>query len=147
MRQIARFLKKEIIRLARKEARVGVLAVKKECASLKAQLRELSAMLAAMEKSRMPARGVDSRAVASDPVAPKSAVRFNSQALKSLRRRLGVSQRQMGQLVGVSAQAVYLWEAKGGSLRLRKDTRRALLKLKASSRRDVAQLLAAPAST
>jgi DNA-binding transcriptional regulator YiaG len=56
-----------------------------------------------------------------------------SENIRVLRRSLGLSQHQLGLLTGVSTQAVYLWERKGGALRLRHQTRRALHGIRVSS--------------
>lgn len=142
MPNIARMLKDEILRLARKELRSSVKTVKADCMALKAQVRDLRAQVAALEKSAAAKPG-SVAAVASVPVKGQTpaSMRFSSKTLRALRHRLGVSQKEMGKLVGLSAQAVYLWECKGGDLRLRNDTRQALLKLKAMGRREVAKLL------
>lgn len=144
MPNIGQVLKQEILRLARREVRGSQKALKNECAALKAQVRELRARVAALDKASGARRSGGSCGVASGPASnePQVGMRFNSKSLRSLRQRLGVSQKEMGRLVGVTAQAVYLWECKGGSLRLRNDTRQALLKLKAAGRRGVAKQLA-----
>ena len=56
-----------------------------------------------------------------------------SENVRALRKSLRLSQYEMALLTGVSSQAVYLWERKGGPLRLRHLTRRALHHIRKSS--------------
>jgi DNA-binding XRE family transcriptional regulator len=144
MPNIARVLKDEILRLARKEVRVALKATKAECVALKKQVRLLKDKLAAMEKAgrQRAAKVLATAAGDAADAGDQPGMRFTSKAVRSLRMRLGLSQKDMGQLASVSAQAVYLWESKGSKLRLRHDTREALLKLKSMGRREVAKLLA-----
>ena len=67
--------------------------------------------------------------------------RFSAKGVRSLRRRLKVSQAEFAKLLGVSAQAVYLWEGKSGPLALRQETRKALANLRGLGRREIKKML------
>jgi len=69
--------------------------------------------------------------------------RMTGKGIRSLRRRLGLTQDQMAKLSGVTPQAVYLWERKGGPIRLRETTRSALDRLQAMGRREATAMLEA----
>jgi DNA-binding XRE family transcriptional regulator len=143
---IAQLLKYEIQRLARKETRTATRALKADLVALKSVVRVLRDKVAEMQKAAVQ-RGAVSRIVAAkgnagDGGAAKG-MRYDSKGLRSLRMRLGVSQREMAQLIGVSGQAVYLWESKGTKLRLRNETREALLKLKGIGKRAAHKLIEA----
>jgi DNA-binding transcriptional regulator YiaG len=56
--------------------------------------------------------------------------RLTSKGIRSLRRKLRLSQFDFGKLLGTTAHAVYLWEKKQGPLRLRDKTKAALLSIR-----------------
>ncbi len=62
--------------------------------------------------------------------------------VRELREKLGVSQRELGLLLGVSAQAVYLWESKRGRLNLRSKARAAMFEIKGISSEEATRRLA-----
>ena len=68
----------------------------------------------------------------SAPQAPEEAKKagITSTTIRSLRKRLGLSQADFGKLAGVTTGAVYLWEKKKGPLNLRDKTKAALLSIK-----------------
>ncbi len=108
MPNLAGVLKTEIGRLARKELRAELTAVKKTAskqrkviATLKRELREQKTRIAALERA--------SRKFA--PVAaPASKVRFSAKGLRSHRERLALSAADYAALVGVSGLTIYNWE-------------------------------------
>jgi DNA-binding transcriptional regulator YiaG len=55
---------------------------------------------------------------------------FTAKGLKSLRKRLGLSQADFAKLVDVSDQTVYQWEAKNGMLKLRGNTKATLVSVR-----------------
>lgn len=112
--------KEEVRRLARKEIKDAagdlksdLVKTKKIVAGLRQEITELR-----RENKRM------ARILAkSEPSAPEPETvdrsRISSKMIRSLRSRLGLTQAEFAQLVGVSGQAVYQWEAKEGRLNLR----------------------------
>ena len=62
--------------------------------------------------------------------------------VRELRDKLGVSQRELGLLLGVSAQAVYLWESKRRTLNLRSKARAAMFEIKQITKEEAARRLA-----
>ena len=111
MPNIATVLKDEITRLARKEIRAQIGAIKKastthrgEIAKLKRQITDLQRQLASLEKKATKA------IPATPPDAEAESVRFTAKGLRSLRQRLGLSAADMGRLIGVSGQSIYAWE-------------------------------------
>jgi DNA-binding transcriptional regulator YiaG len=120
MPNVASVLKEEISRLSRKETRSAtaslvksnaalrgsVAAMKKELASLKAEQKRLSSALSKLAKTA----GVE---------APQDEFHMTSRGVRSLRKRLRLTQAEFATLVGVSTQSVFLWENRGGRLPLR----------------------------
>ena len=69
---------------------------------------------------------------------------ITGKGVKTLRRKTGLSQRAFGLLTGVSTGAVTLWESKSGILKLRDDTKKAVMSVrgigKAEARKRLAEL-------
>ena len=108
---IANALKAEISRVARKELRGETQSLKKsgaqyraDIAALKKRLLELERAVKALSKpAKKPAVSVDSQAA---PIRN----RFSAAGLSSRRNLLGLTAKDMGQLIGVSGQTIYKWE-------------------------------------
>jgi len=126
MPNIATVLKAEITRLARKEAKAALAEASKETKALKAEVRDLRRQVSALEKR--PAAAATS-AVARGPGRPKksaakaamksASVMSHSRHIKALRKRLDVTQSEIGGLLGLSNQSIYQYERKNGPLRLK----------------------------
>lgn len=134
MTTFAETFKKEIARVARKELReeitalrkiaamqrADISALKKAVKSLQAQLRPLNKPKAAFPFVAEPARAGQPEANISLP-APKGKpgrkVTFTAERLKTQRARLGFTQQQTAQLLGVSALSIWKWETGGAAPR------------------------------
>ncbi|WP_342130933.1 helix-turn-helix domain-containing protein [Hydrogenophaga sp. OTU3427] len=114
-------LKSEIARVARKELKDELLALRKtstahrsEIAALKRDVKALMMALRATQRSlpKAPAAAPDKVKGAPQPRAPKpSAADFDSTAFAAQRQALGITQAQMAKLVDASALSVYKWES------------------------------------
>ena len=127
MPNLAKVLKEEISRLSRKEVRnvttslakrnatlrSTVAALRKEVLGLKAEQKRLTAALSKLTRNT----GVE---------LPKDELRTTSRGVRTLRRKLRLTQAQFAALLGVSAYSVFLWESKGGQLALRDESEAAL---------------------
>lgn len=125
MTTFADSLKKEIARVARKELREEIGAVRKaslvqrsEIAALKKQVKDMQSQLNRLGKMRAePARAVPTTASAAGVVAPRGKpgrkVLFTAERLKTQRTRLGLTQEQMARLLGVSSLSIWKWESGG----------------------------------
>jgi DNA-binding XRE family transcriptional regulator len=116
MPNIAKMLKEEITRLARKEVRVSLERTRKsvalqqrEIAGLKARVKELARQVSVLE------RGLARPAPALRPDSASKQVRFVPKGLVSTRKRLGLSAAELAGLMGVTSQTIYNWE--GGTTR------------------------------
>jgi len=112
MPNIGTVLREEISRLSRRESRRQVDAPKKvtaqhrrDIAALKRQVAQLQRQVTLLSHKVLGAPP----AVSSAPTAKR--VRFAAKGLRSQRNRLGLSQTDMGTLLGVSAQSIYNWES------------------------------------
>lgn len=144
MSSFADQLKSEIARIARKEVRAETKALKKanaqyrsDIAALKRKLVELERALARQAKAggKVPAQAT------ADEAADAPNLRFRVAGFANLRKKLGLSAAEMGQLIGVSAQSVYHWET--GKTRPRASQLAAIAAVRHLGKREVAARLAA----
>lgn len=114
MSNLAAAIKSEISRLARKEVRSEIGALRKTVVQQRAHIAALRRQLEALERaSKRSLRTSSSRAAkpaAADEDEDRS-LRFRAAGLASHRKRLGLSASDFGRLLGVSGQSVYKWEA------------------------------------
>lgn len=120
MSTIANALKSEIARVARKELKDEIAAVRKlttahrsEIAALKREIKSLQSVVKGLQKaSSRPAE--PPRAAQAAPSVEKpgaQSVAFNAEALAAFRAELGLTQAQMAYLIGASPLSVYKWES------------------------------------
>ncbi len=112
MANLAATLKEEIQRLARKEIKAqtgttkqAVAQYRREIAKLKRQMREQEKKISLLEKR-------EQKRLGQSPAAeePAEDVRFSARSVEAQRRRLGLSAKDYGKLVGVSPLTIYNWE-------------------------------------
>jgi DNA-binding transcriptional regulator YiaG len=111
MSNLASVLKSEISRVAKREIRAELLALKKssarhrsDIASLKRNIEALERQLRQATKQRAAAAGAEGHT----GEEPKR--RFSAKRLASHRAKLGLSAENYGRLCGVSGQTIYHWE-------------------------------------
>jgi DNA-binding transcriptional regulator YiaG len=139
MPNIAQVLKEEIARIARKQSRPEIAALRRtvarqrsDLAVLKRQVADLARKLSAVQKQRP--------AAATEQHAPGAVQRFRPKGLASHRRRLGLSAAELGRMFGVSGQTIYLWES--GRARPRPSHMPAIAALRSLGRKQAAAVLA-----
>ena len=110
MPNLARVLKDEIRRLARKETKAELAGTKKasaqyrrDIATLKRQLRDQAKQITALERANR-------RAGQAGSPDTSSTARFSPKWLKAHRERLELAAADYAALIGVSAQTIYNWE-------------------------------------
>lgn len=119
MTNLASLLKAEISRVARKEIRAEIEALRKastqhrsHIAALRRQVQELERALrrtvAAQGRQGGGAAAAANHTDATDDEGPRR--RFSPKRLAGHRSKLGLSAAAYGQLVGVSGQTIYNWE-------------------------------------
>lgn len=143
MQNVTKILHDEMRRMARKEIRLEAKRVRAESVAMRKSIRELKREVAELRESLKAFQASAPSGVSEigrSGATPISG-RFSSDSIRRLRKRLEISQRELAILVGVSSQAVYLWECKGGKLRLRNETRRILTKIKGTKKRDIRRQL------
>lgn len=143
MTNFASMLKGEITRLARKEIRTQLSALRKtntkhrqDIAVLKRQIADQQRIISTLRRSTGKAPA------ATDTPAP---TRFSAKGLKSLRSKFGLSAADFGRLAGFSGQSVYHWEQ--GKTVPRDNQKAALAGLRSLGKRDALTRLEALSAT
>lgn len=136
MPNIASILKNEITRLARKEVRIELEALKKASAQYRSDIAGLKRRVAVLEKlvGRLDAKSSKKVTPVVEGEEP-SRFRFSAKRFAAQRQKLGVSAGDMGTLLGVSAQTVYNWEA--GKARPRQQQLAAIAAVRRMGKREV----------
>ena len=113
MPNIASILKQEIARVARKESRREMAALKKSSGTYRSEIAALKRRVAELE--RQPRASGRSTPPAAAPAANDESIpegsRFSAKGLAGHRKRLGLSAGELGLLLGVSTQTIYNWES------------------------------------
>ena len=142
MAKLEAMIKDAIARGARRQARRVLLPLRREVFRLRRKVVELRGALTSL---RQKAVGWERVMEAAPPVplvseAEAKAARLSPRLIRSLRKRLGLSQMALARLVGVSSPAVAHWEA--GDSTPRGQNRAALVGLRRLGRRAAKDLLA-----
>jgi len=141
MPNIAHLLKQEIVRLARKEVRAEVAALKKASALYRSEIAELKKQQQALElEVKRLNKAAQRPATVPDDAPPATAGRFSAKAFAAQRQKLGLSAREVAQLLGVSELSVYKWES--GKVQPRAQYLPALNEFKALGKREATARLA-----
>jgi DNA-binding transcriptional regulator YiaG len=145
MPNIAKVLREEIQRVAKRQARTELGPLKRDSVRLKKSVAELRRQIAALNRTnRDLVKKVTPVMAAKETEAATqnaSKLRPTSKSLKKLRARLGLTQAQFGQLLGVSGQAVVQWAAKEGRVRMRTATLSALARIQNIGKREARRRL------
>ena len=143
MQTFAAALKDEIRRLARKEIRAQVSALKRAVGQFRHDIARIKRQLAACQRQldrREGTAGRGARESESHGVATQPRTRFSARSVRAQRKRLKLSAAEFGRLVGVSGQTIYQWEQ--GKSRPRKSQFAALVALRSMRRREALARLA-----
>jgi DNA-binding XRE family transcriptional regulator len=136
----------EIRRLARKETKSDMERLRAENAELRRQIGQIRKHLSMVERvSKRTAKATEK--VAAKVTEPsnedESTVRprISAKTIRQLRERLGLTQAEMGKLLGVSGQSIYQWERQEGRLNLRRRTALAVHGMKGIGSREARRRL------
>ena len=134
MPNIAKVLREEISRISRHEAKVTVAPIKKPVGKFRSDIAGMKTQVAVLEKEvkRLNLVVINLASTMPAPVeaAEEGRAWISGKGVKSLRKKLGLSQGEFGKLTGVSSHAVYLWESKPGMLKLRDATKAAIMAIR-----------------
>ncbi len=139
-------IKSEIIRLATRELRKVSIPLKRDVRSLKGTVSQLRKEVLSLD--RFAAR--KQKELAKQEIQLKASPeeirksRFSPRLVKTLRKKLGISQKELAILTGVSLGAVQMWEA--GKFTPKAEKKAAFVVLRKLGRTEVKKILAKKAS-
>ena len=143
MTALAKVMRAEIVRLARKEARQLVapasksaVAARHDVAALKRRIAELERELVSVKKA-----GLKNSPAADGASIPSAATRYSAKGVRAQRERFGLSAKDFGALLGVSSQTIYNWEQ--GTARPRPALIAKLAELRGLGKREAATMVRA----
>lgn len=140
MPNIANVLKAEITRVARKEIKSEVGALKSASSKYRSEIAALTRQVSDLQKRLAKGGAREAPSRDAEEGSSETRHRFSAKGLASQRRRLGLSAEALGKLLGVSALSVYHWE--GGKARPRAQHLPAIAALKTLGRKSAAAVLA-----
>ena len=144
MGKVETVLKAEITRLSRRETRSLIKKPLDEIRRLRQRGSALERELRALKSARAKEQVKTKIRAAAETVASQEAVtiRLSPRLIRSLRKRLGISQAELAKLVSVSTVAVGAWES--GRSRPRDESKARIAALRSVGKREVRRLLAEP---
>ena len=137
----ATLLRDEIRRLARKEIKAQISALKNSVSQQRREIATLKRLLEEQE-SKVAFLEAQERKRIAQPVVSEETVetaRFSPRSVRAQRQRLKLSAEEYAKLVGVSPQTIYLWER--GKSRPRKAQLAALVSVRSFGRREALERL------
>ena len=140
MAKLESIIKSEITRLAKREVRSTFRPLRKEVWGMKLKLSNLIKNFTVFDrlaKEISKAKSTEPKLEASPEEVKAS--RLTPERISNLRKKLGISQRELGVLVGATIGAVLSWEK--GKFKPRGDKKAALVALRKLRKRQVRKML------
>ena len=134
-------IKSEIVRLAKREVRKTLVPLGRDVRQLKSTVSQLRRTVLALERSaaqqqkELKKRKIPLEATLEE--VKKS--RFSPALIRSLRKNLGISQKELAILAGVTVGAAHLWEI--GKFKPKDEKKAVMVALRKLGRREVKKLL------
>jgi len=144
MPNIAKVLKDEISRIARRETNKALTPIRKPALGLRRTTTDLKRRVAQLEKElRSLRKTLDDLATAHSAAVPETTdtARITATGMRSLRRRLRLTGQEFARLLGITPQVVYSWDKASGPLRMRGTTRAAILAVRGIGAREARRRL------
>jgi DNA-binding transcriptional regulator YiaG len=141
MPNLAAFLKSEIARIARKETKGELQALRKSVTQYRSDIAALKRRAGSLEQQLKRLSKASSKSTpANEGESPNGRLRFSAKGFASQRQRLGLSAEECGALIGASALSVYNWEK--GKVRPRDAHLPAIATLRKMGKKEAAARLA-----
>ena len=146
MPDIAKVLREEIQRLARKELKAALATLRKDNIALKRTVADHKRRIATLERDNKrlltdkERRSKKGTGVTQEEVQK---ARVTAKMIRGMRAKLGLTQAELARLLGVTLQSVYQWERKEGRLDFRGNTKAAIVEIRKLNRKEAQQRLAA----
>jgi len=130
---IAQVLKAEISRISKKEAKALTSSTRSTAIQLKKTTADLKNRLSLMEKEikRLNVLVINLASTQPAPTeAPEDKGWISGKGVKAMRKKMGVSQKELAKLTGVSTGAVVQWERQAGMLKLKDASKKAIMAIR-----------------
>lgn len=143
MSNLAKSFREEIQRISKRNSNKSVRNLRRDTQLLKQVIQDLARRIKLLEKAPKAAGAeVTPGLGTTGPSAQEVAVmRPTSAMVKRLRAKFKLAQSEFAKLMGVSDQAVYLWEHKKGRLKMRDAVKRRFAEVRRLRARDVRKML------
>jgi DNA-binding transcriptional regulator YiaG len=133
-------IRSEIQRLAKREIRSTFIPLRREVRAMRLRLSSLSKNFSVLDRlAKEQMERTLKKGLEASPEEVKAS-RLTSERIRSLRNKLGISQRELGILTGASLGAVLSWEK--GKFRPKGEKKVALVALRKLRKREVKKILA-----
>jgi len=134
-------IKSEIVRLAKRELKRVTVPLRRDVRSLKLTVSQLRKTLSGLERlaARRGSELLGEKAKLSASPEELEKARFSPRLIMALRKRLGLTQKELATLAGVTVGAIFQWEK--GMFDPRDDKKAVLVALRKLGRRQVKMLL------
>jgi len=141
MGKLEGIIKSEIVRLAKREIRKISVPLGKDVRSLKNTLSHLRKTVLVLERfaARQEAELRKRKILLEATPEEVKGSRFSPRLIRSLRKRLGITQKELAILTGVTVGAIHQWES--GTFVPRAQKKNVLVALRRLGRREVRELL------
>ena len=142
MAKIESTIKSEIQRLAQREVRATFIPLRREVRAMRLRLSGLSKSFLALNRlAKEQLRPVEKKELKLEASLEEiKASRLTPERIRNLRRKKGISQRELGILTGATTGAVLSWEK--GKFKPKGDKKAALVALRKVNKRDLKKMLA-----
>jgi len=139
MTNLAKSFREEIQRISKRNTNQSVRSIRRDTRLLKQVIQDLARRIKLLEKEpKTAANAPASRATVSDDDV--ATMRPTTEMVKRLRAKFKLAQSEFGKLMGVSDQAVYLWEHKKGRIKMRDAVKRRFAEVRQMRVRDVRKM-------
>ena len=145
MGKVESTIKSEIQRLAKREIRATFVPLRREVRTMRLKLSGLSKGILSLSRMAKNLHLEEAQAKLEATPEEVKASRLTPDRIRGLRKKLGISMRELGILTGSSLGAVLSWEK--GKFKPRGDKKAALVALRKLRKRDVRKLLAEKATS
>jgi len=140
MGKVEAIIKSEIVRLAKREMRRVATPLRRDIRSLKSTVSQLRKTVLDLERfNALQKKERDKQPPLKAAPEEVATSRLSPGLIRSLRKRLGLSQRNLARLVGVTPLAVYQWES--GVFKPKEEKKGVLVALRKLGRREAKRLL------
>ncbi len=141
MAKIEAIIKSEIIRLAKREMRRVTVPLGRDVRALKATAAQLRKSVSSLERfaARQHSEAMSEKVKLEANPDELAKARFSARLIRGLRKRLGITQKDLATLAGVTVGAIFQWEK--GIFEPRDDKKGVLVALRKLGRREVKRIL------